>query len=241
MRQSTTGRLESDYALRNLRPEWTPTTNKQALIAADLKRVSRGGLTWKVKEGHNVQLGLDIFVQVEDVIDISQSNPRPGFTGTTNDNRNRSVNSSRNSTLQIVFSDGGQEFCAVTTVPFFTGTFGSKCVLKRHALVRRGRVILAPNCVQHIGTPVPQWIPVTARVLRALKACGLPLPSASTFDSIAAQGPIRPMGLAHPSITADRNDEDNTQGNDANEDEDAAFWAAAAQIADEHILSANIN
>lgn len=233
MRQSTAARLESEYALRNLRPEWTPTTNKQAVIGADLRRISRGSLTWKVQDGHNVQLGIDVFVQVEDVIDISQANPRPAFTGTrvnTNPNTN---NNRRNSTLQIVFTDGGQEFVAVTTVPFFGGVYGSKCVLRRHTLIRRGRVILAPNCVQMVGTPAPPWQPDSDRMIAAFKTCGLPLPSASTFDSIAAQGPIRPMGLANPDIT---DTQDGNNGNDDNGDEDAAFWAAAAQIADEHML-----
>jgi len=254
MVQSAAAKLESEYALRNLRAEWTPTANKQALIGGDLKRISRGGLPWKVKDAHNVQLGMDMFVQVEDVIDISQSNPRPGFGqsnsnrngngngNTNNHNRGNSTASNRNSTLQVVFTDGGQEFCAITTVPFFTGVYGSKCVLRRHALIRRGRVILAPNCVQLIGTPSVPWKVDADRVIRALKACGLPLPSASTFDSIAAQGPIAPMGLAHPSIIGEADNTQDGGGNDGNDDEeDADFWAAAAQMADEHVLSVTGN
>jgi len=185
MVQSAAAKLESEYALRNLRAEWTPTANKQALIGGDLKRISRGGLPWKVKDAHNVQLGMDMFVQVEDVIDISQSNPRPGF-GQSNSNR--------------------------------------------------------PNCVQLIGTPSVPWKVDADRVIRALKACGLPLPSASTFDSIAAQGPIAPMGLAHPSIIGEADNTQDGGGNDGNDDEeDADFWAAAAQMADEHVLSVTGN
>lgn len=222
------GHLES-LGIRNPRQDWESTVRnwtagqvENDVKRRDLRTITRGGLSWKVIEGHNCRLNMVVMVQIEDVINIGQADPRNGAAPCT---------------LQFVLSDGGQEFVGfewrslrdkqlgVRTKP------GTKLQLSPQTRVHRGRVLLEPSSVNVFvfpagGTDI--WGPEgEKRRLVALNEAGLPVPNTSTFDTIAAQGPVRPMGLTDQAIA---------EGGDREEDEDddldSAFWAAAVEAAD---------
>ena len=219
----------SNLGIWNLRNEWVKEHQNlsrslqrlnSVVVATDISLITRGGLQWPVRNAHNTKLGVPLLVQVEDIINVAVSNPRAS-TGAC--------------VLQAVLSDGGQEFVAVEyrdlkgklsirTLP------GSKVLLSASTPIRRGRVLLTPDSVRVLGSPrFDIWGPKLASMRRAdaLREAGLPVPAASTFDSIAAEGIVAPMGLADTAIT----ERDIEQTHDEDE-----FWAAAVAVADAQVV-----
>lgn len=230
--------LEAQYGLRNVRPDWlrlratfTAPRLHGPVVNTDVSTLTHGALSWQVASAHDVLLGSPVLAQVEDAVTLSNADPR----------------APRGTTLALVLSDGGQEFVGVEHLPLrgqlsSASIPGTKLRLAAHARVRRGRVLLAPNCVKVLGAPPANvWgSEYVGRTREALARAGLPVPNASTFDAIAAQGPDAPAGgdelptmggLAGVEIAAA-----GEQGPEDAADEDA-FWLQAAAAADAQIAA----
>lgn len=166
----------------------------RAVVDPDISTITYGGLPWKISNAHNVSLGITLLVQIEDIINIGASNPRAVTDACV---------------LQAVLNDGAQEFIAlehrrVRQKLSMNTLAGTKLVLFADARVRRGRLLLTPDNFRVLGSPRTDiWGTELGQMRRAdaLRHIGLPVPSASTFDAIAAKGTVVPMGLADASIT----------------------------------------
>lgn len=226
--------LEQRHALRNVQDAWlrrhaafSANALSSAIARTDIETLTRGTIAWRVRDAHNVKLGVNVLVQLEDAIDVGAAEPRGSQA--------KAAASTR--TLLLVLSDGGQEFVGVEWRPLggtlrASATPGTKIVLDAHTRVRRGRVLLEPRFVRVLGAPPADiWGErgKTARI-EALKIAGLPVPAASRFDTLAAQGPVIPaLGIAAVALT------ETQDGEEAHDDGEDAFWQAAVAAVDAHI------
>lgn len=221
--------LEQRFGLRNLRPEWL---RRQAELSidevvgpicrSDICQTTTGTLPWNLCDAHSVQLNTKVLVQIEDVINIANSDPR-------------STDAPR--VLQLTLTDGHLDFVAVELEPLRRLSMmtvpGTKLVLQPTALVRRGRLFLTGNDFTFLGSPASNlssnivWGEAHAeKVNAALCDAGLPNPKASTFDAIArdnGQLPPDMGGIADAARIADEARED---------EDDDDFWAQAVTVAD---------
>eukprot|EP00737_Agarophyton_chilense_P003194 gb/GEZJ01003711.1/.p1 GENE.gb/GEZJ01003711.1/~~gb/GEZJ01003711.1/.p1 ORF type:complete len:519 (+),score=74.88 gb/GEZJ01003711.1/:901-2457(+) len=227
--------LEEQYGLRNIREEWihrqralSPEIVKGPISRTNLCDISRGTLPWNILQAHSVQLGVKVLVQVEDVINIANANPRSHDVPRV---------------LQLTLNDGAIDFVAVELEPLggrisMKTTPGTKIVLLPSTLVRRGRAFLTSSDFIFFGSPPTNlWgEPHQQRIAQSLRDAGLPNPSDSSFDCIArpqvsngiqARIPIDMGGIAD-AITATENEDD----------DDVMFWAQAVEVADRNLGNA---
>lgn len=230
--------LEEKFGLRNLRSDWfrRQTAFSADVLAGpicrtDICELTDGTLPWNILEAHSVQLGTKVLVQIEDVINVANSDPR-------------SADAPR--VLQFTLTDGSIDFVAVELEPLSSRISmrtvpGTKLVLHSTTLVRRGRVMLTENDYTFLGSP-PSNIwgdDYSTRVSQALVAARLQNPNMSSFDSIApgpasgadttasANAPLRNLpdmgGIA-----------DAVPGESSGDSDDEEFWAQAAAMADQN-------
>eukprot|EP00177_Eucheuma_denticulatum_P004927 GFKZ01008949.1.p1 GENE.GFKZ01008949.1~~GFKZ01008949.1.p1 ORF type:complete len:553 (-),score=72.12 GFKZ01008949.1:2159-3817(-) len=229
MSSSLSSSLESQYGLRNIRSTWLRRHSQLSIseiigpiCRSDLSQISQGTLPWSISTAHSVQLDTKVLVQIDDLINIANSNPR-------------SPDPPR--VLQITLSDGALDFVAVELEPCprlsLLTVPGTKLVLHPTALARRGRLFLTPTDFTFLGAPACTpannivWADQRDRkIAQALAAAGLHNPNLSSFDTIASgNAPFLPDmgGIADAVRIADENDPDN----------DDDFWAQAVAVAEQ--------
>ena len=179
--------LEFRFGFRRIHSDWlrrhstfSPDVLEGLISRTDLRSLTHGGLPWRVSEGHNITIGCRLLVQVEDVINIANADPRKA---------------SPNCVLQLVLTDGCQEFVAVQLRPVpqlkLTTRPGTKVVLGENTAIRRGRVLLTPDFVVSVLAEPPENVwgsQYEERVRNALQMANLPVPNVSSFDVLAARG-----------------------------------------------------
>lgn len=142
--------LEQRFGLRNTRSDWirrqtafSPEELTGVICRTDICAMSHGTFPWDVHKAHAVSLGVPTLVQVEDVINVAQAEPR-------------SADQPR--VLQVTLSDGGMDVVGVeaeawgarlslATVP------GTKLILQASARIRRGRFVLCTADINVLGAP----------------------------------------------------------------------------------------
>ncbi|KAI0567070.1 RecQ mediated genome instability protein [Gracilaria domingensis] len=224
--------LEEGYGLRNIREDWIRRQRalsldivKGPITRTNLCNISTGTLPWNILEAHSIQLGVKALVQVEDIINIANANPRSHEAPRV---------------LQLALNDGAIDFAAVELEPLgrrlsMKTIPGTKIVLLPSTYVRRGRVLLTPSDFIFFGSPPTNlWGEHhELRIAQSLRDAGLPNPQASSFDSIArpqtsnganARIPVDMGGIADAIIT-----------NENDEDDDDMFWAQAVEVADRNV------
>lgn len=239
-----TNALQDQYGLRNIRPQWIRRQSvlsfdiiKAPITRTDLSEISAGTLPWNITQAHSVQLRVKALVQVHDVINIANANPRS--------NQPPRV-------LQFSMSDGATEFVAVEFTPLGARLSlhtlpGTKIVLLPSALVRRGRVMLTASDFEFFGAPSANiWGSAYQRQIdNALGEAALPNPSHSSFDSIVASrggqngAPVIPVHMGGIADAIPATQRASAQGEDDAEDD--GFWAHAVQIADRNLNASVAN
>lgn len=221
--------LEERCGLYNVRPDWICQHSTLSadqfvgpIVNTDLSKLTQGTIPWDISRAHSIQLGTKALVQIDDIINIANANPR---------------SSDAPRVLQLTLTDGVQDFIGVELEPLqrvSMGTVpGTKLVLHETALFRRGRVMLTSRDFTFLGCPTTSQTSnivwgeqYEERISTALSEAGLPNPRASTFDTIASSNSqllVDMGGIADAANIADDQE---------NDDDDDAFWAEAAAIAD---------
>lgn len=232
--------LKEEYGLHNIREEWI---RRQAALSLEIVKgpicrtnlceMSTGTLPWNVLEAHSVQLGIKVLVQIEDVINIANANPRSHEAPRV---------------LQMTLNDGAIDFVAVELQPLggrisMKTIPGTKIMLLPSTLVQRGRLLLTASDFTFFGSPSANlWGDgFDSQIAEALKDAGLPNPNASSFDSIARSQhgtstrshiPVDMGGIADAIPALDGNNEDG--------DEDM-FWAQAVEMMDRTLPDSRIS
>lgn len=230
--------LEQQFGLRNIRPEWFRRQTELSvaevvgpICRSDLCQITTGTLPWNLSDAHSVQLGTKALVQIDDVINIANSDPR-------------STDAPR--VLQLTLTDGCLDFVAVELEPLrrlsMTTVAGTKIVLHPTALVRRGRVFLTGKDFTFLGFPASSpssnivWGEThVQKIDAALREAGLPNPKASTFDTITRDnGQLLPDmgGIADAARIAEHDHE---------QEYDDDFWAQAVAVADSNDAAAGMS
>jgi RecQ mediated genome instability protein len=224
--------LRWKYGLRNVKDDWLRQNSHYSLenlvdqiARRDLREISTGTLPFAISGAHGVDLAEPVLLQVEDVINISADDPRGKALSHT--------------TLLVSFTDGRQSVAGVELLPLgghlSVGTIpGTKVRLDRGTLIRRGRVMLTPTCVQVIGRVGPSgnvWgDDYDRQVARAMKTAGYKAAGTTTFDSILENA----TGDANTPLTglggiANIDDDD---------DDDDAFWIQAMAAEENRVSTA---
>lgn len=229
--------LEQKFGLRNIRPEWLRRQTELSvnevvgpICRSDLCQITTGTLPWNLSDAHSVQLDTKALVQIDDVINIANSDPR---------------SSDAPRVLQLTLTDGRLDFVAVELEPLrrlsMTTVPGTKMVLHPTALVRRGRLFLTGKDFTFLGFPASNpssnivWGGTHAQKIdTALREAGLPNPKASTFDTIARDnGQLLPDmgGIADAARIA---------GGEQEDADDEDFWAHAVAVAESNEAAAGM-
>lgn len=142
--------LERRFGLRNVRPDWirrqmafSADELRGPICGTDLGTITLGTSPWNVCDAHAINLGTRILVQIDDIINIANANPRAA---------NRPV------VIQMTLNDGYNEFVGVELEPWpnrvsLSTVPGTKIVLEPSARVMRGRVVLRDRDFFVLGTP----------------------------------------------------------------------------------------
>lgn len=142
--------LEQRFGLRNTRPDWirrqiafSADELRGAICGTDLGVVTLGTSPWSVNDAHGVKLGTRMLVQIDDIINIANSNPR-------------AVNCPV--VMQMTLNDGCNEFVGVELEPWpnrilLSTAPGTKIVLEPSVRVMRGRVLLRECDFFVLGSP----------------------------------------------------------------------------------------
>lgn len=168
--------LEQQFGLRNARAEWIRRQTafsaeelRGLICRTDLCSMSGGTFPWDVHAGHSVTLGVPTLVQVEDVINVSQADPRSAEA------------QGRARVLQMTLTDGSRDVVAVELEPWggrltVKTIPGTKLLLHASARVRRGRLVLRGADFDVLGAPPANvWGPsYDGEVAQGRSAAGLP-------------------------------------------------------------------
>ena len=235
--------LEVKFGLRNIKDLWIRRVNSLSsdvlvgpICRTDLHEVTSGTAPWNIFQAHAVQLQTKMLVQIEDIINISNADPRnPDFPRT----------------LQLSLSDGAMDFVGVEVEPLGSSISmktipGTKIILLPSVWIRRGRVMLTAKDFKFLGPPLTNiWgDSYEQRIATSLTQAGLQNSRMSTFDSLTAGngtasitqngvgGAMIPMidmgGIADAVPDADNENDD-----------DDDFWIHAADMVDRTVNFTN--
>lgn len=235
--------LEVKFGLRNVKDSFIRRENNisSALLTGpicrtDLREVCLGTAPWNILQAHAVQLQTKMLVQLEDIINISNADPRCPDPPRT---------------LQLSLSDGAMDFVGVEVEPLGSSitmktTPGTKIILLPSMWIRRGRFMLTAKDIKTLGPPLTNiWgNSYEQRITASLTQAGLQNSRVSTFDSLAAGSrtnssmqngvggamiPVIDMGGIADAVP----DADNEN------DDDDDFWIHAADMVDRTVNSTN--
>lgn len=131
--------LERRFGLRHVRVDWmrrqmafSADELQVAICGADLGTITQGTSPWNVHDAHAICLGTRMLVQIEDIINIANTNSRAV---------------ERPTVMQMTLNDGYNEFVGVELEPWpnrvsLSTLPGTKIVLEPSARVMRGRMLL---------------------------------------------------------------------------------------------------
>lgn len=221
MSDQRTKELSERFGLRNVSPGFLRQTCHfslesiaNTLSLRDLSEICSGTIPFSVSEAHSVELSEHSLVQIEDVVNIAADDPRSRGPP---------------STLLLRLYDGRQSFGGIERLPLggrigVKTTPGTKLRLSKGTVIRRGRILLSPCCIEVFGrvnAASNVWGErYEEAVSNALRAAGLRPREAVSFDALTrnANAPITNLGGISNITDSAPDDED---------EQEQAFWLQA--------------
>lgn len=169
--------LEQRFGLRNARSDWVRRQTafsidelQSTICRTDLGIISSGTLPWNVSDAHAVRLGTRVLVQIDDITNIANPDPR---------------SNERPRVLLLTLNDGCRDFTGVELECWqrisLSTTLGTKIILQNSARIMRGCVLLRERDFIVLGSPPSNIWGASHEELvsQARRNAGLPDPQGS--------------------------------------------------------------